>query len=55
MEEKSVYQINNEPTPEIKKNKLDINNFYFTNKGYEELQVNFVRIKSICDHYTAFF
>lgn len=37
MEEKKIYQIDDKPIPEIDNEELNANDFYFTNKGYEEL------------------
>lgn len=54
-EEKEVYQIDNDLAPEVDEEDLDANSSYFTNKGYEELQVNFVGIKSMCDCYSTSF
>ena len=34
-EKKRVYQIDNDPTPEIDEEDLDAENSYFTNEGYE--------------------
>ena len=48
-EEKEVYQIDSDLAPEVNKEDLNAENSYFTNKGYKKLQVNFVRIESICD------
>lgn len=54
-EEKRAYQIDDDLAFEINKENLDAENSYFTNKGYEELQVNFVGIKSICDYCSTSF
>lgn len=48
-EEKRVYQIDDNPAFEIDEKDLNAENSYFTNKGYKELQINFVETKSICD------
>ena len=53
--EKVVYKIDDDPAPEINKENLDMENFYFTNKGNEKLQINFVGIKSMCDCCSASF
>ncbi len=53
--EKGVYQIDDDPAPEINGEDLDAENFYFTNKGYNELQVNFVGIESMYNRYSASF
>lgn len=54
-EEQRVYQIDNDPAPEIDEEDLDAENSYFTNKGYDKLQVNFVGIESMCDRCLASF
>ena len=41
-EEKRVYQIDDDPAPEIDEEDLNAKNSYFTNEGYDKLQVNFV-------------
>lgn len=50
-----LYQINNELISEIKKIDFNASNFYFINKGYKEIQINFIKIKSIYNYYTTFF
>lgn len=47
IKEKGIYEIDNNPASEIDEEDLNAKNFYFTNKGYKELQVNFVRIESM--------
>ena len=54
-EEKGVYQIDDDPAPEIDKEDLDAKNSYFANGGYDKLKVNFVEIESMCDRCSAFF
>ena len=54
-EEKGVYQIDDDPAPEVDEEDGDAESFYFTNEGYEELQVNFVGIESMCDRCSTSF
>ena len=53
--EKGIYEIDNDPAPEIDEEDLDAENSYFANKGYDKLQVNFVAIESMYDHCSASF
>lgn len=54
-EEKGVYQIDDDPAPKIDGENLDAENSYFTNEGYDKLQVNFVGIESMYDCCSASF
>lgn len=47
-EEKGVYQVDNEPSEELEEDLHD-SEIYYTNEPYDELQVNFVGIESVCD------
>ena len=53
-EEKRVYQVDNEPSAEMDED-FPKNETYYTNEPYDELQVNFVGIKSMCDRCSTSF
>ncbi len=53
-EEKGVYQVDNEVLEELEEDLPD-GETYYTDEPYDELQVNFVGIKSICDQCTSAF
>lgn len=54
-EEKRIYQIDGDLASEVDEENGDTESFYFTNKGYEELQINFVGIESIYDCCSTFY
>ena len=54
-EEKEVYQIDGDPALEIDEKDGDAESSYFINEGNEELQINFVGIKSMCDCCSTYF
>lgn len=53
-EEKEIYQVDNKVLEELEEELLD-GEIYYTNEHYNELQVNFVRIESVCDQCTTVF
>lgn len=53
MKKKEVYQIDNKTA--LENNKNDAEGPYYTNKGYEALQVNFVEIEFSCNCCNTFF
>ncbi len=53
-EEKGVYQVDNEAQEELEEDLPD-GETYYTDEPYDELQVNFVGIESICDRCTSAF
>lgn len=48
-EEKGVFQIYHDSALEVNKEDLNAEDSYFTNKGNEELQVNYIGMESMCD------
>lgn len=48
MQKKKIYQINNKPFAKVDKN-FSKGKTYFINKFYNKLQVNLVKIESICN------
>lgn len=54
MEEKEIYEVDDEFSAKLDEDFPKGKNYY-TNKSYDKLQVNFVKIKSVCDRcITAF-
>ncbi len=54
MKEKGVYQVDNEVSEKLEKD-LPESKTYYTDEPYDELQVNFVGIESVCNRYTSAF
>lgn len=54
MEEKEIYQVDNEVSKELEKN-LSESETYYTDELYDKLQVNFVRIELVCNQCTSVF
>lgn len=55
IEEKGMYQVRNKQIPEIEEDDANRGNAYYINKGFDEILVNFVKIKSSYNCYGTFF